>query len=621
MMKCTESSGFKFWAGIRARRGRILAVLLIAFSAVQAAPRVSVSISNAEFSPDGDGFQDMIWLDIQSSEDPLYVTDWVLSVRSSDGTIVRQINADRRKIQPSRGVGNLFLPGKYEVRPPILPGRIYWNGRGKDGKTVRDGNYRLSLQGELKSGGFVNQTFSVRVDTKKPRVTLAASSPVLVRPISTDGSLQQPRGEVTVIQRSPAGSGYTFIGQIIEPDGDLIEERVWKDRLPTSISWNGREPGGAAVDPGNYGYRLLVQDGAGNVVRTEEHGIYVTAGAPAIVLKGNRYYSPRGAALSLDTVAVSGGLSASSYEFQIVDSGGDPVYRQPGGGRIPAAFRWNGGQELSEGYYGARVVMNRGGRQEISPQFVFYLDQSGTSPSVSSSTSSFTPDGDFNRDTVTFDLSSSGPVPVQDWTFSLVIVSSAHPELKEVFMAFEGKTMLPERIIWDGVGFEGKELESYETIVPVLSIRNEAGVTSTHEASDLRTGVVLRPIQEGGVELVARFPNKDYFDEKGVINSRGADVVDAILNRIRRHQRYFLRVECHSAIPGREEENLERTEEMAYTIFQKFQGSYWPLDRMTYMGAGETEALHESGNLFQSYRNDRMEFRLEYDNFVEEGKD
>ncbi|MCB1169247.1 MAG: hypothetical protein KDK25_02880, partial [Leptospiraceae bacterium] len=440
-MRVIESSGFKSF------KGRILGLILLALSAVQGAPRVDVSISYGDFSPDGDGFQDQVWINVNSSESPLYMSDWILTIRNSEGEIVRQINADRRKIRPDRGVGNLFLPGTYDVSPPILPSKIYWNGRSNNGKIVGDGLYRLSLQGEFRTGGFVNQTFNVRVDTNKPRITLIPSAPVLIRPISSDGSVQQPRGEITIIQRSPGGAGFNFIGQILEPDGDIVEERQWKDRLPTSISWNGREPGGSAVEPGNYGYRLLVQDPAGNTVRVEEHGIYVTAGAPDIVLKGNRYYSPSGPALQLQTVAVSGGLSVSSYEFQIVDSGGDPVYRQTGGGRIPAGFSWNGGADLSEGYYRARVVMDRGGRRIITPEFVFYLDRSGSEPSLSLSRSSFTPDGDFNEDTVTITTSASGPVPVQDWTLSLVIVSSAHPELKEVFMAFEGKTRLPERIL------------------------------------------------------------------------------------------------------------------------------------------------------------------------------
>ncbi len=609
-MSNTESSGFK------SMKGRALGMVLLAVTALPAAPRVNVSISYGEFSPDGDGFQDFVWLNVRSSESPLFASDWVLTIRDSEGNIIRQINADRRKIRPNRGVGNLFLPGKYDMQSPVLPERIYWNGRDRDGKPVRDGSYRLSLQGEFRSGGYVNENFRVRVDTRKPRVTLAATAPVLVRPLASDGSILQPRGEITIIQRSPAGAGYTFTGHILEPDGDVIETREWKDRLPTSISWNGREPGGSAVDPGNYGYRLVVQDGAGNVVRVEEHGIYVTAGAPDIVLRGNRYYSPQGPNLTLETVAVSGGLSVGGYEFQILDSGGDVVFRETGGSRLPAGFSWRAGKDQSEGYYRARVVMDRGGRRVITPEFVFYLDQSGTSPSLSLSTSTFTPDADFQNDEVTFETSTSGPVPIQDWTLSMVIISDSHPELKEVFMAYEGKGLLPSRILWDGVGYQGRELESYETIIPVLSIRNEAGVIRNYEASALSTGVVLRPIKEGGVELVARFPNKNYFDKEGVINSEGEAVVDAILSRINRHQRYFLRVECHSAIAGREEENLERTEEMAYTIFQKFQGTYWPLDRMTYMGAGETEAIYEARGIFENYRNDRMEFRLEDDNFV-----
>ncbi|MCB1167943.1 MAG: hypothetical protein KDK33_17430, partial [Leptospiraceae bacterium] len=141
--------------------------------------------------------------------------------------------------------------------------------------------------------------------------------------------------------------------------------------------------------------------------------------------------------------------------------------------------------------------------------------------------------------------------------------------------------------------------------------------TVSSDAGIIRTFIVLRAVTPGGVDLVARFPDQGYFDSKGKINSDGEAVVSDILSVIRRYQRYFLRVECHSGIDGREEENLERTEEMAYTIFQEFDGSYWPLDRMTYMGAGETEALYETSGKFQAYRNNRMEFRLEYDNYVE----
>ena len=98
-------------------------VARLAVTALPAAPRVDVSLSYAEFSPDGDGFQDYVWINVRSSESPLYTSDWVLTIRDSDGTIVRQINADRRKIRPSRGVGNLFLPGKYDLQSPVLPSR------------------------------------------------------------------------------------------------------------------------------------------------------------------------------------------------------------------------------------------------------------------------------------------------------------------------------------------------------------------------------------------------------------------------------------------------------------------------------------------------------------------
>ncbi|MCB1165837.1 MAG: hypothetical protein KDK33_06775, partial [Leptospiraceae bacterium] len=398
-MISTESSGFK------KIMGRAVALMLIAWAGIQAAPQLNLSISYGEFSPDGDGFQDFVWINVNSPSHPLRTKDWILTIRDSDGTRIRQIQADHRKVRPLRGVGNLFLPGKYDVAAPLLPERIYWNGRDDGGKTVRDGLYRLSLQGEWVEGGYFSQDFQVRIDSRKPVVKISATSPTLSRPYAGDGSLQQPTGEITIRQDAPGGAGYTFSGEILSARGELIERRNWTSRLPPSISWNGREPGGSPVEPGNYGYRLIVNDAAGNVVRQELHNLYVTAGRAEVVLDGNRYYMP-GANLDLNVRALSGGYSASSYEFQIL-SGGTVVHSETGSGSIPRKLAFRGGDDLSTGYYSARLIIDRGASRQVTPSFVFFLDREGTKPSISASESTFTPDGDYQNDTVTFSNSSS----------------------------------------------------------------------------------------------------------------------------------------------------------------------------------------------------------------------
>lgn len=578
------------------------------------APTVELRTETRGFSPNDDGIQDNIRIFIRTRPDEnLPLASYSVSITGPGGA-KKTFLADRRKVRADRKVTNLYLPGKFTVSDLTAPRYIVWDGYDDAGRKVPDGSYTISFQGRTKDSRFLSATMRISVSTREPRARVSVSSPVLRIQTDADGNRTGAIGDIRISQSASGGSGFTYTGKIVNREGEVIEIRRYNTSLTSTVTWNGKNRGGELVPDGNYSYELAVMDESGNTAKAAVHNIVVTR------LKGSAYlgpservYSPKSDDPDKKKIQFSRHGSVSASEFAIVNSSGEIVHKRPLYGSVPRRITYDGQGIESGGLYSA--VLLSGGRT-VSIPGTFYADLTEPDYSISASSGRFTPDGDGEDDylILNFNYSDFSDVSRFHASFEIVLPDGTTVPIR----SFSG-SVLPDRFIWDGSGFKDVQLESLEEIRIVLSCRDGAGNTGPVYTLPVQTGVLFRPLTPGDQDLVARLPERKYFDEEEQeLTGEGEDMIDSVLDKLNRYRRYYVYVESHSKVEGREEENLLRTEEIAYRFFEEFSDSYWPLNRMSYQGLGETELLFEEDTPFANYRNDRIEIRLVYDDRYQE---
>lgn len=184
-------------------------------------------------SPNGDGVRDRTRVGFDLSE-PAEVS---FSMIDSDGMEVRRLVDDRQ------------LAGDVKHR-------FTWDGRDDDGNVVPDGVYRMRVA-RRKEGRILNSFKKVVVDTRRPRVELASTTPGVVDP-----SNGRPVS-VRVRYRGPRTPHPEFRVWRTDDGPPRIVDR-FRGEDDRSGTWNGRTISGNFAVDGDYAFQARVRDRAGN---------------------------------------------------------------------------------------------------------------------------------------------------------------------------------------------------------------------------------------------------------------------------------------------------------------------------------------------------------------------
>ena len=350
-------------------------------------PTVSLLIEDAFFSPNGDGVKDTLGL---SPGVPVRdgIVSWTIAVQDKAGAVRRTIAGG-----------------------PAAPARLAFDGKTDAGATLAEGSYRAQLTVTYRNG-FVSTNLSpaFTVDLTPPAAAVRPEYPVFSP--NGDGKLD----EMALTQE--ASDEVAWKGELSSVDAALVVKTFRFAGVPAaSIRWDGRDDSGRLAPDGDYSYRLVATDRAGNSGASQPARFALsTADTPLLLTADLLTFSPNGdGAKDVLTLApqvkVTEGIA--SWSVEIVDAAGTTVRGFQGTGTVPKTIAWNGtdakGARVSDGVYAARAVVRYAMGNEptaASPRFI--VDTVAPAVELSAPYTLFSPNADGRKDDLPFAVRTAG---------------------------------------------------------------------------------------------------------------------------------------------------------------------------------------------------------------------
>ena len=342
---------------------------------------ISVRITDADISPNGDGEDDSTSYRL---EVPVLagVERWELVVRNGADQVVRRYTGGAR-----------------------IPPEVTFDGRDDAGRNLPEGTYRARLDLVYTNGNRPHaEPPDLVIDLTPPAATIKAGLTVF----SPDGDGN--KDSVTVFHESYDEAVWT--ATIQDASGAVIRTRTWYGTPEDSYTWDGRRADGRPAADGTYRYTLAARDSAGNAGRSSSIDLRIdTADTPVYMATSATQFSPNSDGVA-DHVVLLPRLEDTDeierYTLRIHAGHGEPASAEvvrtlSGRGRVPEQIIWDGiddaGDRVADGDYFASLEVSyvKGNNPSTSsPPFV--IDTRYPEAELTADSLVLSPDGDGRRE-------------------------------------------------------------------------------------------------------------------------------------------------------------------------------------------------------------------------------
>ncbi len=467
-------------------------------------------------SPNGDGVQDSAVLKfsvkvyVKSKEG--YVPEYGIQILDNAGKVLKEVKETEKS-----DIG-WFASIFHGYKEFTLDREISWDGTDLEGKRVPDGTYRVKLF-VMDSSGNKQETYvdNFVVDTVKPSAVLVPPEKMIFSP-NGDGNL-----DTFVIKVTQASKEDLWTGTFLDAAGTAVRTYTWKDSIPGTVIWDGKDDSGNNVSPGTYSYSLKSTDKAGNTSNPIElKGIVLDNinTKVAIVVK-DPYFSPNGDGIKdtdevfFDEVVKTG---ITGWRWNIADNNGKIYMEKQGTGEPPVSVTLDGtdssGNPMPEGMYRVNFVVTYLNGNRPSASETFNIDVTPPVIKVTDSNPVFSPDGNGKNDATDIQFTSN---EIVTWKGSIVS-ASGETVLKKT------SNQTTSLIIWDGTDAEGNTVKD-GIYTALASFTDRAGNTTSIKPLVLK--VDTKPVSLVLAAGTGFSPNNDGKDdtEKLVIDASQYDDV------------------------------------------------------------------------------------------------
>ncbi len=405
-------------------------------------PKIVIDTSKQIYiSPNNDGVQDEIVLPI-SITDERFVNGYKFVITDASGNPVKTIL--NKEVRPENlSFESLINRLGYVQQGIPVPPSLDWNGRSDQGALVADGTYRYSLE-----------AWDDNLNTaKSPEGTIVIDNTLPVATIKSDYLIFSPNndGNKDTIKIDQQGSTEDkWVGTFTDNAGNAIATSEWAQGAPVTFEWDGKTKEGALTPDGVYGYRLAATDRAGNTTTAKIENIIInTQTTPININIGLSEFSPNGDGIKDQLrfnffIPVQSGIE--KWSLAVGDKDGKAVKTITGAAAAPEYLDFDGkgdaGNVLPEGTYKGTlslIYQNGNSPTAVSPEF--HVDVTKPKASVNASVSVFSPNGDGNKDTITFSEETSEE---QEWAAEIKDKDS------KVVKSFTWKGKADTVVVWDG---------------------------------------------------------------------------------------------------------------------------------------------------------------------------
>ncbi|WP_304225344.1 FlgD immunoglobulin-like domain containing protein [Gracilinema caldarium] len=425
-------------------------------------PVVSLLIGDSYFSPNGDAIKDTLRL---SPGVPIRegIVEWKMTVKGQNGTPVRS----------------------YSGRQSVPP-QTDFDGKNDTGLPIAEGTYQAELT-VIYQNGHVASTLSPTfiMDITAPNGAVQTEYPAFSP--NNDGKqdtmvfIQESSEEVSwkgEVRRIPAGD-QTYR----EGSGILVKTFSFAGQADKRVIWDGRDDTGRLAQDGDYEYRLVSTDRAGNTGYSNMVRFTLsTADTPVLLNTDMKAFSPNGDGVKdtltlLPQLQVKDGIQ--TWKVDILDSASKIVRSFEGRGRVPDTIPWNGrdtaGNTVPDSQYTARAdIRYINGNNPVALSQPFAVDTVAPELTLSAPYTLFSPNQDGRKDFLILEIGTPG----QDtWKAELTDMAG------KSMMSWAWTEQAPS-IRWNGTDSAGNQ---------VSDGNYRLTVSSTDEAGN-RTMRTLEPI-------------------------------------------------------------------------------------------------------------------------------
>ena len=428
-------------------------------------PQVGLAITDAYFSPNGDGIKDteILNLAVPVKEG---IANWELQIKDIAGNTQRDFS----------GASD-------------IPARIEFDGKDDSGKSLPEAAYTGSLSVRYQNGYLStadSPSFTLDVTPPWATVQIEDKDQEPGKPAVFAPNTDSYKNQLIIVQEG--SNEVSWIGEVRragDPSGSPVKTFRFAGTPPPRIVWDGINNAGALAPDGRYTYVLNSTDSAGNTGSsgTVEFEIF-TKDTPILISTDLRAFSPNGDGVK-DTITLipqiqeKDGILSWRIDIQNVDAG----VGRPGGGTapivrsfegkatVPDSVTWNGrdnaGTIAPDATYVAKLdVEYRSGNRPTALSMAFILDTSPPQAELSVPYTTFAPNGNGNRDTLPIHVTTEGN---DEW--NAVIADSKDNMVR--YWNWTGKAPAVP-LSWDGKDDAGNSVPD-GTYTFTLSATDEAG--------------------------------------------------------------------------------------------------------------------------------------------------
>lgn len=415
-------------------------------------PQISIEYTDDTYiSPNHDGTGDTFILPLAIDE-RRYIKGYSVNIYNDRGELVREIK-NKEKRPENIGFKNIIDRLTYVKSGIDVPEEIRWDGKTDAGSMAPDGEYTFVVEAwDDNDNMSKTEPRRIHVDSTQPEVTVEVEEESKIFSPNNDGL----KDTITLSQTASSEDNWEAV--IKTAGGDSVRTFSWEDTPESELTWDGTNDQGILVPDGVYTYSITSTDRAGNTNSAKVENIIINTRSTPISLAIDKSVFAPGVSNTLpesDIIEFTPDIPVQqgivSWTLEIRDDL-DRTYRSYSGeGKIPETLRFDGkdndGGYVPEGkYYGFLRVRYVNGNLPDTKSPVFTADVTKPSASVTAGYRIFSPNGDGNKDIISF---------IQDTSREKIWFGTVVNESGEEVKTFTWVDRADTKLNWDGYTSEG----------------------------------------------------------------------------------------------------------------------------------------------------------------------